>query len=64
MTEYVILTETEDGGWRQNGIATASSPARALREAGVSAGNHVAVPRRSWKPLKVKVETTTKIKIG
>jgi len=66
MTTYVILQLLDSGHWSEQGSTRASSPARALRSY-VSAGaegTYVCVPSRSWKPLVVKVEQTTKVTIG
>ncbi len=69
MTDYVILRlqddTTEPGQWQQYaGLIEASSPSRALRIANHGAGTFIAVPNRSWNPLHVKVEQTTKVTIG
>lgn len=71
MTEYVILRNDprEDGAqsnrWFEVGpTVKASSAKRALSAAEISAGEYVALPARSWKPLTVKVEQTTKVTIG
>ena len=64
MTEYIILElGGEAGAWREFGKSRASSPQRALRSLDLRAGTYVAVPFRSWKPLTVKVEQTTKVTI-
>lgn len=73
MTEYVILRyELENGVgasttgvWREAGVAQASSPTRAIRTLTHTGENtYLAVPMRSWKPLAVKVEQTTKVTVG
>lgn len=67
MTKYIILQQDEQSSlvWLEVGETTASSPARALRTYDLEhEGTFVAVPARSWKPLVVKVEQTTKITIG
>ena len=66
MTDYIILKESEDGAWRPAGtVRETSSPTRAIRVAAANEnGVYVAVPARSWKPLTVKVEQTTKVTIG
>lgn len=66
MTDYIILKWNEGAqGWKEHGGTTSSSPERAIRTlAVVDAGEYVAVPKRSWRPLEVKVEQTTKITIG
>lgn len=64
MTKYMILKWDEEGFWHVLIEAEASSPRRALVAAKVGEGEYVAVPARSWKPLTVSVEQTTKITIG
>lgn len=66
MTDYLILEQHSEnaGVWEQHATAVASSPQRALRISNLGAGTYVAVPTRSWKPLKVKVENTVKITIS
>lgn len=68
MTSYLILRKTKDDSydtWEEiEGVVKASSSKRALAIAQVAAGEYVAVPYRSWKPLIVKVEQTTKVTIG
>lgn len=68
MTQYVILKQDPgqiDARWIEYGTSEASSSARAIKavadEAG--AGVYVAVPARSWAPLTVKVEQTTRITV-
>lgn len=62
MTQYVILN-SQNGAWHEVGRHQASSPRRALTALGVDEGTYVAVPARSWKPLTVKVERTTRLTI-
>ena len=69
MTSYLILkyddgTDEEEGTWSVIVSAKASSAQRALKAAAVGEGEYVAIPERSWKPLTVKVEQTTKVTIG
>ena len=66
MTDYLILRQNAEqaGVWIQFATASATSPARALRISNLDEGEYVAVPARSWKPLKVSVEQTTKVTIG
>ena len=65
MTRYLILEYNEEAGsWSGEAIVSASSPRRALVVGDVKAGTYVAVPHRSWKPLTVTVEQTTKVTIG
>ncbi len=70
MTEYLILRKQDHEDavphtWTlENVITKASSARRALTAAAVPEGEYVAVPARSWKPLTVKVEQTTKVTIA
>ena len=64
MTEYMILKK-EGISWEYISVAEASSTKRALTVATLDGdGEYVAVPKRSWKPLTVKTEQTTKVTIG
>jgi hypothetical protein len=64
VTDYLILKfDTETGTWKVSISTEASSARRALSTAKVEEGEYVAIPARSWKPLTVKVETTTKTTI-
>lgn len=65
MTTYIVLryiSDTEQ--WDKYGESDASSPSRAIRLLEPGAGEFVAVPKRSWNPVTVKVENTVKITIG
>ncbi len=66
MTEYTILAyNPETNSWdRVQGNVVASSARRALAASDLEAGEYVAIPARSWKPLTVSVEQTTKVTIG
>ncbi len=71
MTAYVILRRDVDGGWIPTDAIDplsqcygASSPRRALLAANLTDGEYLAIPSRSWKPMIVKTETTTKVTIG
>lgn len=65
MTEYMIFVyKDDDACWEYYSNNESSSPARAIRQCEPEAGKYVAVPARSWQPLTVKVEQTTKITIG
>jgi hypothetical protein len=63
MTNYVVLragsTDDASGGWhRVSDSVKAASATAAIRVAcGGQSGSFVAVPLRSWKPLKVTVAT-------
>jgi hypothetical protein len=67
MTEYVILKWNEaNQSWKEHGSTTSSSPERAVRTNAyvIDAGKYVAVPKRSWKPLPVKIEQVSKVTVG
>lgn len=71
MTEYVVMSATRadetDSAWAEVGHFEARD-ARAAVAAYVSqngvpkSGSFIAVPLRSFKPIKVDVETQTKLK--
>ena len=67
MTDYVILRRNDGENPEWVDIATvykASSPRRAVLGANLGVGEYVAIPQRSWKPMTVKIEQTTKVTIG
>lgn len=75
MTEYLILrsvgkSENGEAHWEDITRETARSAQAAIRQAAERLGadaprNHfVAVPARSWKPVKVTVETKTALKFS
>ena len=65
MTLYVILSRSGEG-WMEEGTQEARSARAALSAHlnGVLAAEaqYVAVPERSWKPMKVSVETKQSLK--
>ena len=57
---YVVLAETAEGDWTIVGEFTATDVRSAIRQASkesTDGGRFVAVPKRSWQPLTVRVET-------
>lgn len=68
MTDFIVLRADEDGEWEKlPGVHSASTRRAAVEFALASKndsqpldGEYVAVPARSWKPLKVKVEKAIK----
>jgi hypothetical protein len=75
MTAYQLLLlvdfpDPKDGaitsGWMELGSpVVATSAAAAIRaNAPLAGGKLVAIPARSWKPVKVTVEQTTVVKVG
>lgn len=71
MTKYIVLRAhdapdvAQEAVWEPIGSVLASSPRRAIvAQVAGEAGIYLAVPARSWKPMTVKVEQTTKVTIG
>lgn len=65
-TEYLILSKSAGSStWTEQKTVEASSAKAAVRkflgEASNPDGTYVAVPARSWQPVTVKTEQTTKI---
>ena len=71
MTTYVILRATNEPGtiFAIDGEQDASSPERAVRlwinDMGATAEQYIfaAVPKRSWRPVKVDVEVRETVKV-
>jgi len=71
-TRYIILRKAEGGAdkvgiessWDIIDYADASSANAAIRSAIKTTGHYLAVPARSWKPVKVTVEQQTVVKVG
>jgi len=67
-TSYVILEQIVvadvAGGWKELGIVTARSADAAIRTH-LGDGKHdttvVAIPARSWKPVRVRTQTVTRL---
>ncbi len=72
MTEYVVLRAVDENVpdderelWEAGLHVNARSASEAIRSGSAGKeGIYVAVPARSWKELKVKVENTVKVTIG
>lgn len=74
MTEYIVLNfdSTADSGWKvweevHNGVeaTSAENAIRRFVEAnGFTSGEFVAIPKRSWKPVKVEVDTKPVVRIN
>lgn len=68
MTEYLVLRKhpsTETNLWEELPGTFTGSPRKACRAAAdETAGQYVAVPKRSWKPLPVKVDKRTVVTVG
>jgi hypothetical protein len=65
-TAYVVLVQVDDDGWREapEHVEAASGFAAVKRylaenESARSAASYVAVPARSWQPLKQQTTTRT-----
>lgn len=69
-TRYVILTfDTTTDNWFEAGDrvpATSKNAAIAKHSRAYAEGSatYVAIPERSWKPIKVTVSTETVVKLG
>ncbi len=72
LTGYTILKLTKGAEeatakgefWTIEATVAARSASEAVKQAaGASAGRYVAVPERSWAPVTVTVEQTTRIKL-
>ncbi len=67
-TAYVILAEGQGETWKVAGTVTAAGSQAAVRSYAtknqVANGKLVAVPVRSWQPVTIKTETSTKLVIG
>lgn len=64
-TEYVVLVKSSDTGWLEAGTfrvvgSTAAIKAFLARDKPKDVVGLVAVPARSWQPVKPKTETVTK----
>jgi hypothetical protein len=64
-TTYIVLRKLNElGGWGLENLAVeASSAETAIRKSEPSEGTYVAVPARSWKPVQVRTETQTVIRL-
>jgi hypothetical protein len=73
-TTYIVLRDIDATGspaWSWVADSKASTAERAIREVvqlvadggGGTEGRYVAVPARSWKPVQVRTETTTVIRL-
>jgi hypothetical protein len=66
MTQYIVLSMT-GGKWTSHGVYEGSSATRAIHayangsEDGID-GQYVAVPVRSWQPIKVFREVQTRLR--
>lgn len=61
-TDYIMLKRDASGFWTQEKTVQARSAEAAVRQLGKE-GTYVAVPARSWKPVTVKAETQTVLRL-
>lgn len=62
-TDYFVLEQDGDH-WARIGQAIAKDAADAIRATcNDEPGTYLAIPSRSWKPITVRVETVTRIKL-
>lgn len=62
-TEYIVLViDINDDGWHEHSAITAISAGQAVRTAtkNEESGIFVAIPARSWRPVKVTSEKVVK----
>ena len=64
MTEYILLKKKSDGDFSLFSKMKASSPASAIRAVALEDGVYVAVPKRSFRELPVKMKTETRAVVG
>ena len=60
-TTYAVLHEGDDGRWLKVGVIMATSAENAIKNAVKESGTYVAVPARSWKPMRVEQVQTVQI---
>lgn len=65
-TEYLVLAKDSASFWREAKLVTARSAEEAVRRVASDPSAEkpsalVAVPVRSWRPVKVRVETQTRL---
>jgi hypothetical protein len=63
LTRYVILQRDDSGFWSEVAIASARSSEAAIRDHGKE-GTYLAISARRFKPVTVKAETKTVLKLG
>lgn len=65
-TEYqVFFRDADNKGWYPHALVDAANSADAIKKSlsGGQAGTFAAVPARSWKPVTVHVETTSRMRL-
>ncbi len=67
-TAYLVLSKDDDKDWwilvgTYSATSSKAAVAAAVKAKGATAGTFVAVPKRSWQPLTLSVETATKVKL-
>lgn len=61
-TDYIVLNRDNSGYWAQEKTVQARSAEAAIRQIGKE-GTYVAIPQRSWKPVTVRAETQTVLRL-
>lgn len=63
--EYIVLAKDTSGYWHTDGKHVSGRSAKeAIRTySGKESGVYVAIPMRSWNPVKVSVETVSRVKL-
>lgn len=66
-SEYMLLERDESGYWQERGPAIGRDAEHATRKyvenIGASGGTFVAIPRKSFRPVTVRAETVTTLKL-
>jgi hypothetical protein len=64
-TTYIVLRRSQptENDWKLDSTVEATSADAAIRKANPKDGLYVAVPARSWRPVTVRTETTTTIRL-
>jgi hypothetical protein len=67
-TRYIVMRAVEvagqeDGAYAIEAVLNAGSARDALHKTVTEPGTYVAVPARSWKPVQVRTETQTVIRL-
>lgn len=65
MTRYVLLKGTNEPGtvFAVHAEVDANGTAEAIRKGAEEDGTYVAIPLRSWRPLRVTTQTKTSLRL-
>lgn len=65
LTEYIVLIKQDGEGWKTifPNVEARSSEHAVKAASNGTAGTYVAIPSRSWKPVKVSVETVKRVRL-